>query len=325
MTKKEEIWTRALNENTVEALNEALIAGCGRELIQMSEVMHVRQFTTLADEIANNVDAQLVLIAGPSSSGKTTTSHRLSMHLKSIGINPIIINMDNYFRNREDTPKDENGDYDFECLGAMDVPFLNQQLRQLFAGEEVDLPTFDFRDGKRIFTDRKLRMGKGDIIVMEGIHGLNPDLTPDIPSKCKFKIYASVLRSLSIEEPEDTLYDTRLLRRMVRDYQTRGINPEGTILRWQKVIAAENKNIVPFMDNADDKFDSSLIYELPLFKSYAENLLRSVPMYSDAYPEAVRLLDFIMNNIAALTPNEAAMIPPTSIVREFIGNSSIAY
>ncbi len=325
MLKDEEIWYRAIKENTVEALNTALIAGTGRRLIQMAEVIHARQFTTIADEIANNIDTKIVLIAGPSSSGKTTTSKRIALHLKAIGINPVVINMDNYFRNREDTPKDANGDYDFECLGAMDVPFLNKQLNQLMNDEEIDVPTYDFRDGKRSFTGRKYRMTKGSIIVMEGIHGLNPDLTPGIAPESKYKVYASVLRPLTIEEPDDTLYDTRLLRRMVRDFNFRGTSPEETILRWPKVIEAENRNIVPFMDNADAKFDSSLIYELPLLKSFAENMLRSVPNYSDAYPEAARLLHFIMNNLAALTPREVNMIPPTSIVREFIGSSSFTY
>lgn len=325
MLNDEEIWYNAIKENTVEALNTALIAGTGRRLIQMAEVMHARQFTTIADEIAKNIDTKIVLIAGPSSSGKTTTSKRLALHLKAIGINPVVINMDNYFRSREETPRDANGDYDFECLGAMDVPFLNKQLNQLMSGEEIDVPTFDFRDGKRLFDGRKYRMEKGSVLVMEGIHGLNPDLTPGIPPENKFKVYASVLRPLTIEEPGDTLYDTRLLRRMVRDFNFRGTDPAETILRWPKVIEAENCNIVPFEDNADIKFDSSLIYELPLLKSYAENMLRSVPNYSDAYPEALRLLDFIMNNLAALTPKEVDMIPPTSIVREFIGSSSFSY
>ena len=178
---KEEIWIRALKENTVDALNEALIAGCGRDLIHMAEVIHVRQLAAIADDIANNIDAKLVLIAGPSSSGKTTTSKRLAFQLLAIGIKPLIINMDNYFRPREETPRDEHGDYDFECLGAMDVPFLNLQLRQLFDGQEIELPSYDFKEGKRKFTGNKIKMEKGSIVVMEGIHGLNPDLTPGIP------------------------------------------------------------------------------------------------------------------------------------------------
>ncbi len=322
---KEEIWIRALKENTVEALNEALIAGCGRDLIHMAEVIHVRQLAAIADDIANNIDAKLVLIAGPSSSGKTTTSKRLAFQLLAIGIKPLIINMDNYFRPREETPRDESGDYDFECLGAMDVPFLNLQLRQLFDGQEIELPTYDFKEGKRKFEGNKIQLDNGSIVVMEGIHGLNPDLTPGIPPEYKFKVYASVLRSLSINEPDDTLYDTRLLRRMVRDNTFRGTDPADTILRWPKVISAENKNIVPYMDNADAKFDSTLIYELALLKSYADNLLRRVPAYSDAYPEAVRLLHFIMNNITALTPKEVGLIPSSSIVREFIGGSIFKY
>ncbi|MBR4213324.1 MAG: nucleoside kinase [Bacteroidales bacterium] len=325
MVRDEKIWQCAINENTVGALNEALIAGFGPRLIQLSEVLHARQFTLIADEIARRVDAKLCLIAGPSSSGKTTTSKRLALHLASIGITPIVIAMDNYFKNREDTPRDEKGEYDFECLEALDVPFLNQQLRQLFAGEEVEIPDYDFVLGQRVFRGKKVQMTPGSIIVMEGIHGLNPGLTPEIAPENKFSIYASVLRSLTIRKPNDSVYDTRLLRRMVRDNQFRGNGPADTILRWPSVRAGEEKNIVPYMDLADMKFDSSLIYELPLFKSYAENLLRSVPRRSPAYEEAQRLLDFILTKVAALTPKEAGFIPPTSILREFIGGSSFRY
>ena len=325
MIRDEKIWQRAINENTVGALNDALIAGFGPRLIQLSEVMHARQFTLITDEIARRVDAKLCLIAGPSSSGKTTTSKRLALHLASIGITPIVIAMDNYFKNRKDTPRDEKGEYDFECLEALDVPFLNKQLRALFAGEEVEIPSYDFVLGERVFKGRKVRMTPGSIIIMEGIHGLNPALTPDIPAQNRFSVYASVLRSLTIREPNDSVYDTRLLRRMVRDNQFRGNGPIDTILRWPSVRAGEEKNIVPFMDLADARFDSSLIYELPLFKSYAENLLRSVPRKSTAYHEAQRLLDFILTKVAALTPDEVSTIPPTSVTREFIGNSSFRY
>ena len=319
------IWERAFKERTVSALNDALIAGCGREMIQYSEVFHARQLASLADQIAQRIDCRLVLIAGPSSSGKTTTSKRLSAHLHVIGIRPLIINMDDYFKNREDTPRDENGNYDFESIGAMDVEFLNKQLKQIFAGEEVEVPTFDFSVGQRKFQGRKVKMGKGSIVVMEGIHGLNPALTPDISHEEKFSIYASILNSLSIDAANDTVYDTRLLRRMVRDHQFRASNPEATILRWASVRAGEKKNIIPFMKNADAMFDSSLIYELPLLKSFADNLLRSVPESSPAYGTAQRLHSFIMRKVAALTPKEVSFIPTDSIVREFIGGSCFRY
>ena len=319
------IWEKALKDRTVSALNQALIEGCGRELIQYAEVYHARQFASLSDQIARNIDCRLVLIAGPSSSGKTTTSKRLAVNLHVIGIRPIIINMDNYFKNREDTPRDENGEYDFESIGAMDVEFLNKQLNQIFAGEEVEIPSFDFASGSRKFTGNKVRMDKGSIVLMEGIHGLNPALTPHIAPEEKFSIYASIISSLSIDAANDTVYDTRLLRRMVRDHYFRASRPEDTIMRWASVRAGEKRNIIPFMKNADAMFDSSLIYELPLLKSYADNLLRSVPAESPAFATAQRLHSFIMRKVTALTPKEVTLIPTDSIVREFIGGSCFKY
>jgi len=323
---KIELVDRAFNEMTFEALNDALIADCGKILIQRAECFHSRQFTTMADEIANRLDTKLVLIAGPSSSGKTTTSLRLAVHLKVIGINPIVIGMDDYFKNREDTPKDENGKYDFECLEAMDVDFLNQQLNELFEGKEVTLPTFDFVLGKRTFNKEKtIRMKKNDIIIMEGIHGLNPALTPNIDDSSKYSIYASILQSVTngnVEEPE---IFNRLLRRMVRDYQFRGNNPIATIDRWESVRAGEEKNIIPFMKNADCFFDSSLIYELPLFKCYVDTMLRSVPKESEYYEICQTVLKELFAQVASLTPTEIATIPSISICREFIGGSGFNY
>jgi len=321
-----ELCDRAFNESSFDALNEALVAGCGKELIQRAECFHSRQFTTMADDIANRLDTRLVLIAGPSSSGKTTTSKRLALHLKVIGINPIVIGMDDYFKNREDTPKDENGKYDFECIEAMDVAFLNRQLNELFEGKEVNLPTFDFVLGKRTFTeDRKVKMHKNDIIIMEGIHGLNPALTPNIDAANKYKIYASILNCVTdgnVEEPENF---NRLLRRMVRDYQFRGNNPIATIDRWESVLAGEQKNIFPYRDNADSYFDSSLIYELPLFKCYVDTMLRSVPKESEYYEICQTVLRELFARVASLTPTEIATIPSVSICREFIGGSGFSY
>lgn len=321
-----ELCDRAFNEGTFVALNEALVAGCGKDLIQRAEVFHSRQFTTIADEIADRLETKLVLIAGPSSSGKTTTSKRLSLHLKVIGINPIVIAMDDYFKNREDTPKDENGQYDFECIGAMDVEFLNRQLNELFEGREVNLPTFDFLTGKRIFNPEKtVKMKKNDIVVMEGIHGLNPALTPGIDPSNKYCIYASILNAVTdgkVEHPENF---NRLLRRMVRDSQFRGLDPISTMERWASVRAGEEKNIIPFMKNADSHFDSGLIYELPLFKSYVDTMLRSVPKESEYYEISQTILISLFKEVASLTPTEIATIPSVSIVREFIGGSGFSY
>lgn len=329
---KTELCDRAFNEGTLSAVNDALIAGCGVEMIQRSEVFHSRQFSDLADAVAKRLETRLVLIAGPSSSSKTTTSKRLALHLKVIGINPVVISMDDYFKNRKDTPRDENGEYDFEGIGAMDIDFLNSQLKDLFDGHEVNIPTFDFISGTRIFQEeKKVVLKKNDIVIMEGIHGLNPELTPGIAPECKFGIYASVLNALDIKEInasttfEDVVMADRLLRRMVRDYQFRGHSPIATMLRWPSVHAGELKNIIPFKDNADAMFDSSLIYEIPLFKCYVDPLLRSVPADSPVYGMARDLLEFIMTRIVALTPREIAAIPSTSVIREFIGGSSFVY
>lgn len=328
---KTEICDRAFNERSLEAINDALIAGCGIEMIQRSEVFHSRELTTIADEIAKRLDTRLILIAGPSSSSKTTTSKRLAMHLKVIGINPVVIGMDDYFRNRVDTPKDEKGEYDFECIGALDVEFLNRQLNELFEGKEVNLPTFDFVKGERSFNpENKVTLKKNDVIVMEGIHGLNPELTSSIAPENKYSIYAGVLNGPIVPGIEDTAYESvvnadRLLRRMVRDYQFRGNSPIDTFKRWQSVRAGEKKNIEPFKGNADVLFDSSLIYEIPLFKCYVDPLLRSVPESSPAYVWARQMLEFIMTRIVALTPKEVDTIPTTSVIREFIGGSSFSY
>lgn len=314
---------RAFHEGTFEALNEALVAGYGTALIQVAETFHSRQFCCLADQIEKRLDTRLVLIAGPSSSGKTTTSKRLGINLKVLGINPIVIGMDDYFKNREDTPKDADGKLDFECLGALDVEFLNQQLNELFDGKEVNLPTFDFIQGKRRFDpERTVRMKKNDIIIMEGIHGLNPDLTPGIEPDRKFKIYASPIQAVTNGKLDHPDYFTRLLRRMVRDYQFRGHNPMATLERWASVRAGEEKNIFPYKNNADSYFDSALIYELPLFKSYVDTLLRSVPKDAGVYYETAQtILNDIFKEIASLTPKEIATIPSSSICREFIGGS----
>ncbi len=323
--KEISLWRNVMRENNISTLNEACSKGFAKYLVKLAETLHEHRFADMADSIAEKPGVKLVLIAGPSSSGKTTSSKRLSLHMRVNGLNPIIIALDDYFKNRVDTPLDANGEYDFECLEALDVEFLNRQLKQLFNGEEVEIPHYNFTLGRRVFDGTKLKMRESDVLIMEGIHGLNPALTPLVPDEEKFKIYVSVLAPLLVDESMTVSpSDYRLMRRMVRDNQFRGCNAEATILRWPSVKAGEEKYIVPFKENADVLFDTSLIYEMPMLKCYAEPLLQTVRKDSDAYPEAKRLLD-ILHRLIAMTPAEIKNIPPTSIFREFIGGSSFSY
>ena len=233
--------------------------------------------------------------------------------------------MDDFFVDREHTPKDENGNYDFESINALDLDLLNTELNQLFEGEEIVLPRFNFEAGSRTMDGKKIKMTGDDIVVMEGIHALNPTLTEKISPEKKFKVYASALTSLSIDENNSiSTTDSRLLRRMVRDSNFRGISAEDTILRWKSVVAGENKNIFPYQENADIMFNSYLIYELPMLKFYAESLLRRIPPISPAYAESLRMIKFL-SYVVELNPEEQKCIPPTSIMREFIGGSSFNY
>ncbi len=319
-------WCNIIGVKDIATVNKAIMAGHSKKMIQIAEALHERKYAAIADQIyARKDDVKLVLLAGPSSSGKTTTSMRIALQLKVLGLNPVVLAMDNYFVDREDTPKDENGNYDFECLGAMDLNLLNTQLNQLFNGEEVEIPTFNFAEGKKEFRGNKVKMGPNDILIMEGIHALNPALTSEIESRRKFKIYASALTSLSIDENNSvSTTDNRMLRRMVRDNNFRGTSAEQTILRWASVHGGEYKNIFPYQENADAMFNSSLIYELPLLKHYAEPLLRRIPPASPAYAESLRLLKFL-SYITEMTPAEHAAVPPTSVMREFIGGSTLDY
>lgn len=319
-------WCSILGVSRVGALNSAIKMGKARELIQISEGLHERKYAAIADEIYKRRDkVKLVLIAGPSSSGKTTTSKRVALQAKVLGLNPVVIEMDNYFVDRERTPRDKDGNFDFESLGAMDTEFLNQQLNELFEGKTIELPKFDFAQGKRVFPGDKLTLGEKDILIMEGIHGLNPALTNHIPADRVYKIYASALTSLSLDENNNiSTSDSRLIRRMVRDSQYRGASPEATILRWPSVRRGEISNIFPFQENADIMFNSALIYELPLLKYFAEPLLRRIPANSPASTESMRLLKFL-SYIVELQPSEMTNIPPTSVMREFIGGSSFIY
>ena len=325
MIKEMSMWRNIFRENNVSSLNGAIASGKARYLVNLSETLHDHRYAEIANQIAARPGVKLVLIAGPSSSGKTTSSKRLALHMRVNGLNPIVISLDDYFRNRVDTPLDENGEYDFECLEALDVPFLNQQLEQLFAGERVEIPKYDFASGSRKFIGQFLQLTENDVLIMEGIHGLNPKLTAQIPDDDKFKLYVSVLTPISIDEKTRmSSRDYRLLRRMVRDNQFRGMSAEDTILRWPSVRAGEEKYIHPFKRMADAEFNSGLFYEIPMLKCYAEPLLQVIPSASLAFDEAQRLLGLI-RSVIAMTPIDVRHIPPTSIIREFIGGSSFHY
>ena len=324
--KENQNWCNILGVKDIATVNTAISKGYSTKMIQIAEALHERKYADIADQIYQRKDdVKLILLAGPSSSGKTTTSMRIALQLKVLGLNPVVLAMDNYFKDREEAPRDEKGNYDFECLGAMDLELLNKQLNGLFNGQEVEIPTFNFTEGKKEYKGNRIRMAHNDILIMEGIHALNPALTSSIESKKKFRIYASALTSLSIDENNSvSTTDNRMLRRMVRDNNFRGTSAEQTILRWGSVHSGEYKNIFPFQEHADAMFNSSLIYELPLLKHYAEPLLRKISPSSPAYAESLRLLKFL-SFIVEMSPAEHAAIPPTSVMREFIGGSTLEY
>jgi uridine kinase len=279
----------------------------------------------ISNKIAERKSTRLILIAGPSSSGKTTTSKRLALHLRVDDLNPIVLELDNYFLERDKSPKLPNGEYDFESLYAMDLPFLNKQLHQLFDGEEVEIPKYDFHQGKRVFTGEKLQLGESDILIMEGIHALNPELTSTISREQKFLLYIEPMSELAVSKDDNvSSYDMRLLRRMTRDNLFRGTSPIETIRRWPSVRMGEIHNIYPFKENADAYFNTFSTYEVPLLKCYIEPLLMGIPECSDGYEEVQRILGFL-NKLVPLTPTDITAVPPTSIMREFIGGSSFDY
>lgn len=312
-------WANVIKVKDIGSLNQKIQEGNTKDLILISEALHGRRYAAIADMIyVNRKDVKLVLIAGPSSSGKTTTSNRIANQLRVLGMNPIVLEMDNYFHNREDTPRDANGEFDFECLGAMDVPFLNRQLKQLLNGETVEIPKFDFKKGVRTFDGTKLTLGENEVLIMEGIHGLNPALTADIPAHRKFKVYASALTSLAMDETNRiSTTDTRMIRRMVRDAKHRGTTAEETILRWYSISRGERQNIFPYQEEADVMFNSAMPYEISVLKYYAEPLLRQIPPRSPAYPDALRLLNFL-SYFTPIHPEDEKYIPYTSVLREFI-------
>lgn len=317
-------WCSIIRINGIGALNKAISEGHAVELINLSEALHERKYAAIADQIyERRGQVKAVFIAGPSSSGKTSSSLRIALQCRVLGLVPKVIELDNYFVDREHTPKDSEGNYDFEALEAMDLKLLNSQLNDLFAGKEVELPKFDFKAGRSMPSGKRISLGEKEILIMEGIHALDSAMVPDVDNSKIFRVYASALTSLNVDENNNiSTSDNRLLRRMVRDNRVRGITPEETITRWYSVRRGENCNIFPFQENADAAFNSALIYELPMLKYYAEPLLRRIAPSSPAYTEAVRLLKFL-DYIVALSPDEISAIPPTSIMREFIGGQRL--
>lgn len=291
-------------------------------LITVAETLQEKKIDHIADAIVSDPRKKVVLIAGPSSSGKTTFSKKLSIHLAVCGKEPIPFSMDDYFVDRDKTPKDEKGEFDFESVHAIDLPFFNQQLNQMLKGDEVELPYYNFTTGKREFHGNKIRLGREGILVIEGIHGLNPELTAQIPEENKFRIYASALTTISLDDHNwISTTDNRLLRRIVRDYKYRNYSAEDTINRWASVHRGEEKWIYPFREQADAMFNSALIFEIPVLKPFVEPILQQVPQYSPAYPEAYRLLKFLQ----FVKPIPSTTIPSTSLLREFFGGSQFRY
>ena len=316
-------WCSIIGISSVGQLNSFILEGRGTKVINVAEALASRKYASIADEIKAR-GSRIVFIAGPSSSGKTSSSLRIALECKVVGLNPKVIELDNYFLDREHTPRDENGDYDFESLYAMDLKLLNEHLLTLLSGGEVEIPKFDFKTGSRVEGGgKKMILKEDDILIAEGIHALNPEMTPSVPQDKIFRVYASALTSLHIDENNNiSTSDNRLLRRMIRDNRVRGISPEETILRWHSVRRGEARNIFPFQENADAIFNSALIFELPMLKYFAEPLLQRIHPNSPAYNEAVRLLKFL-GYMVSLSPQEIAAIPPTSIMREFIGGQTL--
>ncbi|MBO4340153.1 MAG: nucleoside kinase [Bacteroidales bacterium] len=317
-------WCKTTGIVSVGALNECLLRGKAIELINLCEARQERGYAALADRIWSEKDRlKIVFLAGPYSSGKTSSSLRVAQQCKVLGLNPKVIELDNYFVSRERTPKDEDGNYDFEALEAMDLELLGNHLNTLLAGGEVEIPHYDFKQGRPFFEGNMMHLEENDILVMEGIHALDSNMVPSVDQSRIFRIYASALTSLKLDENCCiSTTDNRLLRRMVRDNRVRGISPEETILRWPSVRRGEGKYIFPFQENADAQFNSALLFELPMLRYFAEPLLRRIQPSSAAYPEAVRLLKFL-GYVVALQPSEIAAIPPTSILREFIGGQTL--
>ncbi len=314
-------WQDIVGLRTVADLNAAVRAGHATDIINVSEALQERKIASVADEIAAR-HCRLVLLAGPSSSGKTTSSKRLAIQLAACGLHPLTISMDDYFVNRVNTPLDANGEYDYECLGALDVPYFNAQLTALLGGDTVELPRYDFVKGERTPSGHELRLQPNNVLIIEGIHALNPDLTPQIDRADKFQVYVSALTTIQLDENRKiSTSDNRLLRRMIRDQKFRAYSAEETIHRWPSVRAGEEKWIFPFQDNCDTMINTALLYELSVLRTYVLPLLESVPATSECYAEAFRLRQFI----GFFEPIPDKQIPLTSLLREFLGGSAFHY
>ena len=316
-------WGKILNVTSAGKLNDLPFGRGVKDFIRVAEALHEKKLSQIADSIAERGrKVRVVLIAGPSSSGKTTFTKKLAIHLKVLGYNPQLISLDDYYVNRELTPKDEDGNWDFEALEAIDIAQLNSDLLRLFDGEEVELPSFNFKTGLREYKEHRIRMESRNILLIEGIHGLNDRLTERIPAEQKFKIYISALTQLNLDDNNRiATTDNRLIRRIVRDYQFRGYDALHTLAMWDSVKRGEKKNIFPFQNNADAVFNSALDYELAVLKNLAVPVLKAVKPWNEEYAEASRLLSFL-NNFISIQPK---YVPMNSILREFIGDSDFKY
>ena len=315
-------WQKILGIRTVGDFNAAINKGQGSMVVNVSEALQEKKIARIADEIANRKGVKLVLLAGPSSSGKTTTCKRLSIQLLTNGIKPLQISLDDYFVDREKTPLGENGEYDYESLYALNLPLLNEQFNALFRGEEVELPHYNFQLGKSERSGKRLKLAPDNVVVVEGIHALNPELTAQIPNEQKFTVYASALTTILLDNHNYIpTTDNRLLRRIIRDYKYRGVSATETIRRWPSVRAGENKWIFPYQENADAMFNTAMLYELAVIKTQAEPLLEQVPENCEEYSEAYRLKKFL----GYFKPIPYDKLPPTSLLREFLGGSSFEY
>lgn len=311
-------WGKMVSVDTVGALNDVISQGRISELILVQEALQEKKIAQIAEQIATDPSKKFIMIAGPSSSGKTSFSHRLSIQLRTLGLNPHPIALDNYFVDREETPLDEDGNYNFECLEAIDIELFNKQMNSLLRGEHVELPTFNFVEGKKEYKGDFKQLGKDDILVIEGIHGLNDKLSYTLPKESKFKIYISALTQINIDEHNRiSTTDGRLIRRMVRDARTRGSSAARTIAMWPSVRRGEDQYIFPFQEEADVMFNSALIYELAVLKPYAEAILFGISKDAPEYIEAKRLLKFLDYFISVGSEE----IPKNSLMREFVGGS----
>ena len=320
--KEQHQWQNIVGVRTVGDFNEIVEAGGGTDLINVSEALQEKKISRIADEIASRKDVKLILLAGPSSSGKTTTCKRLSIQLVANGLKPLQISLDDYFINRVQTPLDENGEYDYEGIYALNLELINEQFNALFRGEEVELPKYDFQLGVSKPSGKKVRMKENNVLVVEGIHALNPELTAHIPEKQKYRVYVSALTTILLDDHNYIpTTDNRLLRRIIRDYKYRGVDARDSIHRWPSVRSGENKWIFPFQENADAVFNSAMLFELAVIKQQAEPLLEQVPENCEEYSEAYRLRKFLKY----IRPIPNKDIPPTSLLREFLGGSSFRY